>query len=274
MKELPNEIISYILSYLDTFEDALSVSLVARRFRELIRYTPLLRIDKIFIIRSYEEQFILNCKKYFILPIKDNRIVDRRQDVTFRGKIIYIEDIQRNEINYDLFVDAKSLYLDTRFLTNIPESFKTIKNLHFVKPSTIGEKEFEILGTQKYLFIPRSLISQVLITNNMKRLILTGCKDIIDFSFIAKCHKLIELDLSFTRIKDLSFTSFSHIKYLNLSYTDIEDITNLEDVENLRLIYCKRIWNFSVLGKQNILDVSYTYIYRTYPTWEMYHIYI
>ena len=108
----------------------------------------------------------------------------------------------------------------------------------------------------------------------IKKLVLTGC-NIYDYSALGGQY---ELDLSYTDIKDIS--NLKDVKILNLNYcygikdfsclgkqkqlflsdTCIKDLSNLVDIEHLDLSHCSYVTDFSPLGKQNCLDLKNTEI--------------
>ena len=77
------------------------------------------------------------------------------------------------------------------------------------------------------------------IIKNIKELYLDYCKNINDFSFISKLNKLEILDLSNTNISDISF------------------LENNKNIKQLYLWYCKNIDKNDKIFKEKDIKIHY-----------------
>jgi len=264
IEDLPNELISHIISYTNTYKDVFSINLVSRRFRELARYSPL-NIKKYFLITE-QTKFIPNCKKYAVYYI-DDKIVDER---TFKNKKVNSYIVEGLEI----FCLAKSIRQCNYMLPKIPKELSDVKHLKFRECRLL--EDFSMLGKQKSLYLDCTMINNIDHLRGVPYLSLCGCLLIYDFS---KLGKQIYLNLDCTNIENVDH--LGKVKYLSLSNCSlvrnvsklgeverlnltecgqVEDISNLGDVDMLLLAGCKLISNFSQLGKQTMLDINSTNI--------------
>jgi hypothetical protein len=78
-------------------------------------------------------------------------------------------------------------------------------------------------------------------------------------SDISKLGNVKELNLYDCR-NISDFSILGKQELLNVSYTNISDISHLGNVNKLDIQHCKNITDFSILGKQEVLNVSNTNI--------------
>ena len=97
---------------------------------------------------------------------------------------------------------------------------------------------------------------------NLKKLNLSDCRNLEDISHLKSNTKLQELKLSETKVSDLKhLKNLKDLVLLDLfGCYEITDIKCISHIKNLDLSFCEQIYDFSYLGDNDELHLSYTEI--------------
>ena len=223
MDSIPDDILIYILEQHENidFLDILNLSLVSKRFKTIVK---LIKPEKIYKIYRKEHLFISerfpNIKFSYTESINDNLSENDLKNIK-KLKTNNTNTIS-NKLNVSI-LDVSNTIEEVN-MTNIYNNFKNLKslNLSFCHINTYPET-----------------------TINLKTLKMENFRcDLNEFITFINSKTLIDIDLSFTDIKDVSI--INNIKKVNLS--NCRNIANLESLNNVYEL---------ILSNTNVSDMSF-----------------
>lgn len=168
------------------------------------------------------------------------------------GEVIQFKDQALQEAVRDaLHIYSRDLFKsDMTILTNLDASDRGIENLDGLEYAVnLEELQLDynsvrnlepIAGLTNLLYLSvtynnLSDISSLATLTNLGALMLDG-NEISDISILSSFSELSMLSLQGNKIKDIQSLAGLNIEYLNIGYNEIEDISSLLDLENLRYV--------------------------------------
>jgi hypothetical protein len=176
--------------------------------------------------------------------------------------------------------DVYDLNLTGTFISNI----SNLKNVFILKLGFCSHiVDFSVLGNQEFLDLRETNITNVSHLGKTRKLCLSNCLNVVDVSMLGGvenldltgCYNIVDfsvlgnikhLNLSCTRVTDLSFVKTVHTLDLFSCRFITTGLSHLQSVRSLNLNHCNidsHIFNFPILENLCEIDVSHTFIY--YP---------
>lgn len=239
---LPSDILLNIFKYL-RYDEVMRLLIVNKRINNFIKENSKY-IEFNSIHYNFEKNNIDNLIKQFP-RIKLH--VDHRK---YNNYLDYI-----NNIDELILFNSNDKLIDFKLIKSISKIDISMSN-NIINFDSLKDNDCKVI----HLKCCYNIISDLSPFINIKTIELYSNNNITDISPLKnRTYEKIDLSLCIN-LKDISPLRTCNIKKLILSCTPIEDVSSIGHINNIRLVGCHNIKDFSPLSNVEILNISDTFI--------------